>query len=115
MTIGKDEIEATLERSRKTVAAAKALLAQVDLRIQETDRFLAQQGLTRAEVQAMRFTPEQKKLVNEELVRRGLAPLPEEEEPMTTGAVSIQEFAADEITLEARQRKFGTFMRQFRI
>lgn len=109
MTIDRDEIEATLARARKTVAAAKALMAEADLRIQETDRFLAKQGLTREQVMAMRFTPEQKARVNEELVRQGLQPL-EDEEPTPEPARE-----EEPKTVGDRQQRFGTFMQRFRI
>ena len=115
MVFNRDEIEATLARARKTVAAAKALMAEADLRIQETDRFLAKQGLTREQVMAMQFTPEQKARVNAELVRQGLQPL-EDETGSAFGAQSPAASAAEEpTTVGDRQQRFGTFMQRFRI
>lgn len=120
MTINREDIEATLARARKTVKQARALVAEADLRIQETDRFLAQQGLTREQVMAMRFTPEQRALANEELKRHGLEPLPDEpgtvEDYQAASPMRPQTSSADETeTVDNRQRKFGTFMQQFRI
>lgn len=114
MAIDREEIEETLLRARKTVAAAKALMAEADLRIQETDRFLAKQGLTREQVNAMQFTAEQKARVNEELVRRGFQPL---EDVEVSPALDAGKAApGDEmVTAGARQKRFGTFMQQFRI
>lgn len=114
MTINREEVEATLARARKTVAAAKALMAEADLRIQETDRFLAKQGLTREQVMAMQFTPEQKARVNEELVRQGLPPL-EDEPESTADAWRRAEPEGPSTTAGERQRRFGTFMQQYRI
>ncbi len=113
MAIDREEIEATLARARKTVKQAKALLAEADLRIQETDRFLAQQGLTREQVMAMRFTPEQRALANEELKRQGLEPL--SDEPGTIDASTSSASVEEPETVDNRQHKFGTFMQRFRI
>ena len=41
------DIEAYLARIRKTIADSNAMVSQVELRIAETDRLLAEQGLTR--------------------------------------------------------------------
>lgn len=71
----RDEIKTYLARIRKTIEESNALVEGAKLRMQETDRFLAAQGLTREQVLAMRFTDEQVALVNEELVRRGYEPL----------------------------------------
>lgn len=114
MSMNREEIEATLARARKTVKQAKALLAEADLRIQETDRFLAQQGLTREQVRAMQFTPEQKARVNEELVRQGLPPL-EDESSLAPDAAPEVEPEDTAATVAARQQRFGTFMQRFRI
>ena len=70
-----DEIQAYLAKIRKTVAESEAMAQQIDLRLQETDRLLASQGLTREQVMGFQFTDEQRELVNEELVRRGLGRL----------------------------------------
>ena len=117
MAIHQEEIAATLARARKTVKAAKALLAEADLRIQETDRFLAQQGLTREQVMAMRFTPEQRALANEELKRHGLEPLPDEPGTVEASASArLRGASAEEPeTVDSRRLKFGAFMQRFRI
>ena len=70
-----DEIQAYLAKIRKTVAESEAMAQQIDLRLQETDRLLASQGLTREQVMGFQFTDEQRELVNEELARRGLGRL----------------------------------------
>ena len=70
-----DEIQAYLAKIRKTVAESEAMAQQIDLRLQETDRLLAAQGLTREQVMGFQFTDEQRELVNEELARRGLGRL----------------------------------------
>ena len=116
----KQEIEDTLARARKTVADSRDLMARVNLRIQETDRFLAKQGLTREEVRGFRFTGEQRQLVNEELKRRGLPPVEEEEidfDAMTAAArASRLEMGSDsDDVVSERQRKFGNFMREIRL
>lgn len=71
----RDEIEELLARTRKNIAESRELVSQAELRIAETDRFLAKQGLTREQVMNMRFTPQQKLAVNEELRRLGLPPI----------------------------------------
>ena len=71
----RDEIEELLARTRKNIAESRELVSQAELRIAETDRFLAQHGLTREQVMNMRFTPAQKLAVNEELQRMGLPPI----------------------------------------
>ena len=73
------DIEAYLARIRKTIADSNALVSQAELRIAETDRLLAEQGLTREQVMGFRFTGEQKLMVNEELKRRGLPPIEDDE------------------------------------
>ena len=122
-----DEIKEYLAKIRKTIAESEAIVEQAGLRIQETDRFLAQQGLTREEVLNMSFTREQVLAVNEELRRRGLPPLEDDEAAFSFDAATDElrraadaqaGFAAeagpsDEVS--ERQRKFGTFMQQYRI
>lgn len=71
----RDEIQEYLAKIRKTVAESEAMVQQVELRIQETDRLLASQGLTREQVLSFQFTDEQRELVNRELERRGLGRL----------------------------------------
>lgn len=120
------EIDEYIARIKKTIADSKAAVESVDLRIQETDRFLASQGLTREQVRQMTFSPEQIELVNAELKRRGMAALPDVEgdfdrataelrELRSSGGVSPDPASGDADEVEARQRKFGNFMREFRL
>lgn len=118
-----EEVKAYLARIRKTVEASKALMESVDLRLKETDRLLEAQGLTRDDVRKMRFTPEQRARANEELERMGLDPIDEvkakadfefNREDYLERFVDSAD-AEDESVVESRQRKFGTFMQQFRL
>lgn len=118
-----EEVKAYLARIRKTVEASKALMESVDLRLKETDRLLEAQGLTRDEVRKMRFTPEQRARANEELERMGLDPIDEvkaeadfefNREDYRERFVDSAD-VEDESVIESRQRKFGTFMQQFRL
>ena len=119
----KQDIEATLARARKTVADSRDLMAQVQLRMQETDRLLAKQGLTREQVRSFRFTSEQRQLVNDELKRRGLPPVQDDEVDFDTVTAEVRasqlshfEMGSDsEDVVSERQRKFGNFMREFRL
>ncbi len=115
------ETEAYLARIRRTVRDAKHLISQAELRIAETDRMLAKQGLTRAQVAALRFTEEQKAAVEAELKRRGLpslAEMPEPgPEPRVRGGGLPPAPDADERdgTVANRKKKFGVMMQQFRL
>jgi len=114
------EVEETLARARKTVADSRELLNQVNLRMQETDRMLAKQGLTREQVRNFRFTNEQRQLVNEELKRRGLPPIEQDETDFDAMTAEIRASQLDAVTdgddvVSDRQRKFGNFMREFRL
>jgi len=116
----KQEIEETLARARKTVADSRELMAQVNLRMQETDRLLAKQGLTREQVRGFKFTAEQRQLVNDELKRRGLPPVQDDAvdfDAMTAEVRASQiELGSDSDDVVAeRQRKFGNFMREIRL
>ena len=91
------------------------------LRIAETDRLLAKQGLTREEIGKMRFTTEQRELVNEELRRRGLEPIADWDEESEavheqlaaqSGVVMRDEPEGD---VDGRRRKFGVFMQGIRL
>ena len=118
------ELQSYLARIRKTIADSKSLVSQAELRIAETDRLLAQQGLSREQVMAMRFSDAQIEAANAELKRRGLDPLEmwehggdETEEPSyETGAsrLASEDFAPDS-ELAERQRKFGMMMKPFHI
>ena len=117
------ETEAYLARIRRTVSESKALLSQIELRMAETDRMLEAQGLTRAQVEAMTFTDEQKNAVNAELKRRGMAPLEFDtnsaspETASDQGAThsadsSVPEFDSADLKedLQNRRRKFDVMM-----
>ena len=117
-----EEIKEYLAKIRKTIADSEAVVAQADLRIAETDRLLASQGLTREQVLNFEITREQKLAVNEELQRRGLPPIEEDETAFSFDAATAElrgqaggEPAPEDDELAARQRKFGTFMQQYRI
>ena len=124
-----DETKAFLARIRRTITASNELISQAELRRAETDRMLQAQGLTREQVEAMRFTPEQLKAVNDELARRGLSPIEEEQvlageaKPQTesrlagAGRAADQNFDAGDAKedLENRRRKFNVMMNDFRL
>ena len=94
-----------------------------------TDRMLEAQGLTREQVEAMSFTPEQLKAVNAELTRRGLPPVEEEEilagesrpeadsPQVSDGRAAKKSFDAGDVKedLENRRRKFNVMMNNFRL
>ena len=124
----KRSVAETLARARQTVAASRELMAQAEMRIQETDRFLAKQGLTREQVRRMRFTKEQRLLANEQLQRMGLPPIEEDEsasfdaqtaELRQNATRSVRPGAAAEPVVEdvvgERRRKLGAFMQGFRL
>ena len=128
MTRGQKEIEAYLAGIRKTISDSNALVSQAELRIAETDRLLAAQGLTREQVLAMQFSDEQVRAANEELKRRGMEPLDDEALALLTqspgpsdasasgGAPDSRESnAVPDAELENRQRKFGMMMKPFQI
>ena len=118
-----EDTEAYLARIRKTVSASKALIEQAKLRIAETDRLLEEQGLTREQVMAMRFTPEQKQRVNEELKRRGLPPIDMDELPVEDARLTGEGRAAEpnmeaedvKPDLENRKRKFNVMMSNIKL
>lgn len=114
------ETEAYLARIRRTVRDAKQLISQAELRIAETDRMLAKQGLTREQVAALRFTEEQKAAVEAELKRRGLPSLAEMPEPgpeprVRGGVPPAPDPAERDGSAENRKKKFGVMMQQFRL
>ena len=114
------ETEAYLARIRRTIEESNNLVAQVDLRIRETDRMLEQQGLTREQVMAMRFSEAQIEAANEELKRRGLDPLDEwlgadrQYDNQATQPLTPETSSSD-AELAERQRKFGMMMKPFQI
>ena len=114
------EVAETLARARKTVADSRELMNQINLRMQETDRLLAKQGLTREQVRNFRFTAEQRQLVNEELKRRGLPPIEEDKADFDAMTAQIRASQIETVpdggdVVSDRQRKFGNFMREFRL
>ena len=119
----KREIEESLARARKTVAESRALVEQVNLRIQETDRFLAKQGLTREQLRHFRFTKEQRLLANEQLKRMGLSPIEEEDLDFDAATEAIRAatetdsgvFGEDGDIVDERRRKLGAFMQGVRL
>ena len=118
------DLDAYLARIRKTIAESEELVAQTELRMRETDRLLESQGLTREQVMGLRFTREQRLAVNEELKRRGLPPIEDDEEdaydpdaPAPIGIPAAPTFGSHDSQgdLENRQRKFGMMMKPFSI
>lgn len=116
------ETQAYLAKIRRTINESEALVAQAELRRAETDRLLVSQGLTREQVEALTFSDEQLAAVNEELRRRGLAPLEEEwfrpAPPVTQGGQAAEpnfDAVDSQGDLENRRRKFSNMMRDFRL
>ena len=113
---------AYLARIRKTIADSQNLVSQVKLRMAETDRMLEQQGLTREQVMAMRFSEAQEEAVNAELKRRGLDPLEKwesdgltEQEEFAVGRSPSDVEVSPDAELAERQKKFGMMMKPFQI
>ena len=112
------EVEEYLATIRQTIAKSENLVAEAQLRIAETDRFLEAQGLTREQVLNLKLSGEQRRLVDEELKRRGLPGLEDDE---ALGTPPVYETtptwgAADtQGDLDNRKRKFGAMMQQFRM
>ncbi|MBR1587757.1 MAG: hypothetical protein IJ658_05480 [Kiritimatiellae bacterium] len=126
MAGNEDDIEAYLARIRRTIADSNALVSQAELRMAETDRLLDEQGLTREQVMGFRFSGEHKLVVNEELKRRGLPPIEDDEkdgiadgrrDEMSDGRPAMPNFQAGDAQgdLENRQRKFGMMMKPFQL
>lgn len=118
----REEIQELLARTRKNIAESRALVSEAELRIAETDRFLEQQGLTRDQVMKIRFSPEQKLAVNEELRRRGLPPIEDDAaaydfsaatDELRSESAAFATEAAD--SLEERRRKLGSLMHDIRL
>ena len=126
------ETAALLARVRKTIADSEAMIDQVNLRRQETDRLLESMGLTREKVAAMRFTPRQLEAANAELRRRGLPTIATSEtvepsaeayeepvEPRLSGAGRATEPSPDaddaHEDLDNRRRKLGAMMNRYRL
>ena len=127
MADGQGDTEAYLARIRKTIADSERLVEAARLRIAETDRLLEKQGLTREQVMNFRFSPEQRELVNRELVRNGLDPIEAWEEEASVASEDVRNetldasrassLAADspDGELAERQRKFGMMMKPFQL
>lgn len=118
----KQDTDAYLARIRKTIADSERLVEAAKLRIAETDRLLAKQGLTREQVMGFRFTGEQREAVNRELVRLGMDPLEEVEEVFAPAAPAYTDSpppppprTAGNDEVAERQRKFGMMMKPFQI
>ena len=112
------EVEEYLASIRQTIAKSENLVAEAELRIAETDRFLESQGLTREQVLNLKLTGEQRRLVDEELKRRGLPGLEEDEargEMPVYDATPSWGAADTQGDLDNRKRKFGAMMQQFRM
>ncbi len=120
-----EDVEAYLAKIRKTIAESKAVIDDAQLRIQETDRLLARQGLTREQVLNFQVTREHKLAVNEELRRCGLPPIEEDDAAFDFAAATAElrreadspassDSASDDIVAD-RQRRFGNLMHEFRI
>lgn len=116
------ETEAYLARIRKTIADSERLVEAAKLRMAETDRMLAKQGLTREQVMGFRFTGEQREAVNRELVRLGMDPLEDVEEVFAPAEPSYTDSpppppprASGDDELAERQKKFGMMMKPFQI
>ncbi|MDO5319839.1 MAG: hypothetical protein Q4G65_14525 [bacterium] len=116
------EVEEYLARIRKTIADSQSVIDAANLRIQETDRLLESQGLTREQVLNFKVTPEHRLAVNEELRRRGLPPLEEDDASSSFDAATAElrgqadaPAPAPDDELAERQRRFGNLMHEFRI
>ena len=117
-----EEIKEYLAKIRKTIAESEAAIGQAELRMAETDRLLESQGLTREQVLNFKVTPEHRLAVNEELRRRGLPPLEDDEASFSFDAATAElrgqadaPAPAPDDELAERQRRFGNLMHEFRI
>ena len=125
-----DDTQAYLERIRKTIAESEALMQGVELRMQETDRLLASQGLTREQLESLKVSPEQREQINAELRRLGLPELDDEpesaprppESPVAErltgqGRAAEPNLDAGDVKedMENRKRKFNVMMNKIRL
>lgn len=121
MTKTPAEVEEYLAKIRKTVADSQAAIDAAQLRLKETDRLLEGQGLTREQVLNFQITPAHRLAVNEELRRRGLPPLEDDDAAGDFDAATAQlrSEAAAPVEPEAdpadRPRRFANLMHEFRI
>ena len=113
------DVKAYLAHIRNTIAKSESLVTQAELRMAETDRMLEQQGLTREQVLAMRFSDAQIEAANAELKRRGLDPMERwggraaADEGPAAGDAGVA--PVDDEELVNRQRKLGMMMKPFQI
>ena len=114
------ELQEYLARIRKTIADSQALVSQTELRLAETDRMLASQGMTREQILSLHFSDEQMRAVNTELKRRGLDPVSADiAEARSAGPATsftpapVETDPGEEI--ENRRQKFGMMMKPFQI
>ena len=122
MSEDEKDLQAYLARIRKTIADSNSLISQAELRIQETDRMLEKQGLSREQLMQMRFSKSQVEAAILELRRRGLEPLDADDgdawnapyDDREESRVSHLETATDD-ELAQRQKKFGMMMKPFLI
>lgn len=117
MNDSKQEIDEYLAGIRKTIAESEAAIQQAELRFQETDRLLEAQGLTREQVLNLRISQEQRRLVNDELKRRGLPLLEDDEfnDPVSPSPPLDLDLPDTQGDLENRRRRFGNMMQQYRL
>ena len=120
--MNEEEVKEYLAGIRKTIAESNAMVEQARLRIQETDRLLESQGLTREQVLGFKVSPEAMLAANEELRRRGLPPIEADDAAFDFAAATDELRAADRTPapppgdeLAERQRKFGVFMQNYRL
>ena len=111
----KAEIDAYLAKIRKTIAESESIVSGVELRLAETDKLLASQGLTRAQVMSIQVSDSQRRAVNEELRRRGLDPLEEEDPWHRSFAAAPGPSCSASDELAERREKFGMMMKPFQI
>lgn len=115
--VGKEEIDSYLAKIRRTISESEAMVQRARLCMQETDRLLESQGLTREQVLALRITDEQRELVNAELKRRGFPELEHMDDP--PGFPSDMQVDYDtpdtQGDLDNRQRRFGDMMNGMRL
>ncbi len=116
-----DEIAEYLAGIQKTIRDSEELMRQADLRIQETDRFLAEQGLTREEVPHLlddvQLTPEQRKELDAQMDRWEMEWNQErlEAEAKRNDLRRAQGNDPDQDEINKRQRKFRNLMNPYRL
>ena len=123
-----DDIQEYLAKIQRTVAESEAMVAAAQLRLEETDRLLEANGLTREAIAQWHPTGQQRLAANEFLRKNGLPPLEEDECATDFDAATAQiraerseaplpvdDNAPKEDVAVERQRKFRNFMRDFRL